>query len=116
ERGQAVEGVVDLDGVELLGVALEPPALGAAAGIQDAAPVGVVPPAAADPDGLHRAPRSPRASSTSFVGGRGLCSAAAGWYIGNRVRPSRSTTWPCTSAIAMPGAKRLRAWRPSGTS
>ena len=63
---QPVEGVVDLDGVEQLGVALEPASLRELGGIHRPAPVLVHPARAADPDvassPLERGPQ-PRARS-----------------------------------------------------
>src|SRR5579862_3985959 len=57
--GQTVEGVVDLDGVETLGVELEPGALRQAFGIKDLAPMVVDPARAANPDlGRARHPSS----------------------------------------------------------
>jgi len=50
--GQPVEGVVDLDRVEDLGVALEPAPLGQPFGVENAPPIAVVPARAADVDGL----------------------------------------------------------------
>src|SRR3954469_1663153 len=122
-RGQAVEGRVDLDGVEDLGVAGEPARLAHALRVEDPAPRAVLPAAAADADGLrgrrrgrgHNASRSACASSCRVFRSCGLRSAAAGWNIGNRVRPSCSRTRPCACVIFVSGAKRASAWRPSGT-
>src|SRR3954447_22088974 len=47
---QAVEAVVDLDGVEIFGVAVEPARLRQPLGIEDAAPMLVHPPGAANAD------------------------------------------------------------------
>src|SRR3954464_3263016 len=63
-RGEAVEGRVDLDGVEDLGVAREPARLAHALRIEDAAPRAGMPAAAAEAPGLPRG-RGP--------GGRGGC-------------------------------------------
>src|SRR3954454_11238762 len=128
-RGEAVEGRVDLDGVEDLGVAREPARLAHALRIEDAAPRAVLPAAAADAHGLrrgrgrgrgrsrrHSASPSARASSCSVLRSWGLRSAAAGWNIGNSVRPSCSRTRPCACVIFVSGAKRASAWRPRGTS
>ena len=52
--GKPVEGVVDLDGAEVLRVVLEPPPRGQSFGIERLAPVGVVPARAADQDATSR--------------------------------------------------------------
>src|SRR4051812_23051002 len=62
--GQPVEGVVDLDRVEALGVVREPPALRQALGIETLAPVRVGPAGAADPNGLQRRFRTSTAMSS----------------------------------------------------
>src|SRR3954454_17973855 len=117
-RGEPVEGRVDLDRVERLGVAPQPLRLAHPLRVQDAAPAAVLPAAAADANGpgAHSAARSALASSCSVARSCGLRSAAAGWNIGNSVRPSRSMTLPCACVIFTSGAKRVSAWRPSGTS
>src|SRR3954470_18984916 len=129
--GEAVEGRVDLDRVEDLGIAPQPARLAHALRVEDAAPRAVLPAAAADADGPrgggrvgprrggrsgHSAARSACASSCSVWRSCGLRSAAAGWNIGNSVRPSRSSTRPCACVIFASGAKRVSAWRPRGTS
>src|SRR3954464_11791503 len=116
-RGEAVEGRVHLDGVENLRVPRKPPWLAHALRVQDAAPAAVLPAAAADANrpGAHSAARSALASSCSVAQSLGFRSAAAGWNIGNSVRPSRSMTFPCACVIFTSGANRTSAWRPSGT-
>src|SRR5690606_34588253 len=62
--GQPVEGVVHLDRGELLGVPLQPAALGQARGVQHAAPVAVLPSRRADPQ-RHARSRTPPARAPS---------------------------------------------------
>src|SRR3954454_22132360 len=116
-RGEPVGGRVDLERVDRLGVAPQPLRLAYPLRVQDAAPAAVLPAAAADANGpgAHSAARSALASSCSVARSCGLRSAAAGWNIGNSVRPSRSMTLPCACVIFTSGAKRVSAWRPSGT-
>ena len=55
---QVVEGIVDFDGIEILGVILEPFALWQVGGIEPSAPVVVIPAGRADPNiAVHLAHR-----------------------------------------------------------
>jgi len=68
---QPVEGRVDLDRVEDLGVALQPAPLRQALGVEAAAPVAVAPAGATDPDPLHgtQVPGRPALSPDRRSGG-----------------------------------------------
>src|SRR6185312_10492047 len=96
--GEAVEGVVDLDRVEVLGVEAEPGALRDALRIEELAPVGVDPARAADVDLHYWLPLRWRTSTAMSSRGSPPWRLIAAWA---RLSAISSALWPANPASSL---------------